>query len=181
MKIIFLLFISLSLSSCFGDDENQPIRIKVIDKSIYAFDKKISSPEAKAADNAQDSYQMQTELGSSNANTKIWVAPVKANIYKKYSSNNQMLVYNTKPNMAVYAIKDGTVVYSSDNLKAFGKMIIIKHKYGFYSHYMFNGKLLVGIGDKVETGRQIATTSTKKFSLQMKKFTTLINPADYIK
>jgi murein DD-endopeptidase MepM/ murein hydrolase activator NlpD len=46
---------------------------------------------------------------------------------------------------------------------------------------MFTQKSMVSVGDKVKQGENIAITGASKFYLSMKKFTTAVNPATYIK
>jgi len=72
------------------------------------------------------------------------------------------------------------VVYSGDKMTSYGKMIIIKHAYGFYSIYNQNQEIYVSEGDNIEKGQVIAITGNKPFYFEMKKYEEPINPLKYL-
>jgi len=72
------------------------------------------------------------------------------------------------------------VVYSGDKMTSYGKMIIIKHAYGFYSIYNQNHEIYVSEGDSIEKGQVIAITGNKPFYFEMKKYEEPINPLKYL-
>ncbi|MEN1939745.1 peptidoglycan DD-metalloendopeptidase family protein [Luteimonas sp. MJ246] len=57
---------------------------------------------------------------------------------------------------AVRAAGDGVIVYSGSGLVGYGELIIIKHDEQWLSAYGHNRKRLVGEGDRVKAGQQIA-------------------------
>lgn len=56
----------------------------------------------------------------------------------------------------VHAAGDGVVVYSGSGLIGYGELVIIKHNDEFLSAYGHNRKRLVGEGEQVRAGQQIA-------------------------
>jgi len=56
----------------------------------------------------------------------------------------------------VDATAGGKVVYSGKGLKAYGRLIIIRHDHEYLSAYAHNSKLLVHEGDRVTGGQKIA-------------------------
>lgn len=56
----------------------------------------------------------------------------------------------------VHAAGDGVVVYSGSGLIGYGELVIIKHNDEFLSAYGHNRKRLVGEGEQVRGGQQIA-------------------------
>ncbi len=57
----------------------------------------------------------------------------------------------------VRSVEDGRVIYSGNDLKEFGNMVIVEHQGGrFYTLYAYNGKNLVKRSEKVEEGEGIA-------------------------
>jgi lipoprotein NlpD len=192
MKKISLIFTIIFLSSCSDDKVN---RVVIVDKSINKYqnnninnlaikDKKLLVADKNIAAKLTSSNKNITQKTIKKSNEKIknqqWISPIDAIVFKGFSTNNKGITFDNKDNQSVVAIADGEVVYSGNSLKSFGYMIIIKHKYGFYSHYMFNKKTIVDVGSKVLQGKKIAITGKSKFHLSMKKFTTSVNPSKYI-
>ena len=152
----------LLLSGCLTNDPGQ---VSVIDKSFN-----ISNTD------------LSTKVIASDSNTGSWVWPVKAKILKDFSVKDKHLglTFNTQAGQEVFAIRAGTVVYSGDKLKSLGKMIIIKHAFGFYSTYTQNQEYYVREGDHIEKGELIAKTGKKPFYFEMKKYSDTINPLKYL-
>ena len=57
---------------------------------------------------------------------------------------------------AVRAAGDGVIVYSGSGLVGYGELVIIKHDEQWLSAYGHNRRRLVGEGDRVKAGQQIA-------------------------
>ena len=152
----------LLLSGCLTNDPGQ---VSVVDKSFNISNSDLS-----------------TKVIASDSNTGSWVWPVKAKILKDFSKNDKHLglTFDTQAGQEVYAIRAGTVVYSGDKLKSLGKMVIIKHAFGFYSTYTQNQEYYVREGDHVEKGELIAKTGKKPFYFEMKKYSDTINPLKYL-
>jgi murein DD-endopeptidase MepM/ murein hydrolase activator NlpD len=60
------------------------------------------------------------------------------------------------PGDRVLAARNGTVVYSADNMRGYGKTVILDHGEGLTTLYAHNAKLLVRPGERVEGGQPIA-------------------------
>jgi lipoprotein NlpD len=160
--INLLLFIFLS-----GCLTNHPGQVTVEEKSFNVIDVKSSKTSSK----------------SSKTNIKKdWSLPVDASILKNYSEKDGHfgLTYNNSSGQEVRAVRKGEVVYSGDRMASYGKMIIIKHSYGFYSIYNQNQELLVSEGDTIEKAQLIALTGDKPFYFEMKKYEEPINPLKYL-
>ncbi len=56
----------------------------------------------------------------------------------------------------IRAARDGWVVYQGDDFPAFGKMIIIQHRYVLASIYACNSENLVKVGMRVDEGEPVA-------------------------
>jgi len=162
-KLINLLLL-IFLSSCLT---NQPGQVTVEEKSFNVIDVTSSKTSSK----------------SSKTNIKKdWSLPVDASILKNYSEKDGHfgLTYNNSSGQEVRAVRKGEVVYSGDRMASYGKMVIIKHSYGFYSIYNQNQELLVSEGDTIEKGQLIALTGDKPFYFEMKKYEEPINPLKYL-
>jgi lipoprotein NlpD len=162
-KLLTLLLL-IFLSGCFTNDAGQ---VTVVEKSF----------------NKIESEQQQTKSKTSKSNVRNnWSLPIDSTVLKNYSEkdNHFGLTYNNSAGQEVRAIRKGEVVYSGDKMTSYGKMIIIKHAYGFYSIYNQNQELLVSEGDIIEKGGLIALTSDKPFYFEMKKYEEPINPLKYL-
>ena len=162
-KYFFILFLSLILSGCLI---NEPGQVTVVEKSFNkVLDDNQNNSKAKAA-----------------SDNKNWSLPVDAEILKKFSieNNHPGLTYDNVLGQDVRAVRKGEVVYSGDKMTSYGKMIIIKHAYGFYSIYNQNQEIYVSEGDSIEKGQVIAVTGIKPFYFEMKKYEEPINPLKYL-
>ena len=158
-----ILLLSLILSGCLT---NEPGQVTVIEKSFNkVLDANQNNSKAKVAND-----------------DKKWSLPVAANILKKFSikDNHPGLTYDNVLGQDVRSVRKGEVVYSGDKMTSYGKMIIIKHAYGFYSVYNQNQKIYVSEGDSIEKGQVIAVTGNKPFYFEMKKYEEPINPLKYL-
>ena len=158
-----ILFLSLILSGCLTNDPGQVI---VVEKSFN-----------KVLDDNQNNSK--AKVGSNNKN---WSLPVDAEILKKFSveNNHPGLTYDNVLGQDVRAVRKGEVVYSGDKMTSYGKMIIIKHAYGFYSIYNQNQEIYVSEGDSIKKGQVISITGNKPFYFEMKKYEEPINPLKYL-
>mgnify|MGYP002395442238 FL=1 len=145
---------------------NEPGQVTVVEKSFNkVLDDNQNNSKAKAA-----------------SDNKNWSLPVDAEILKKFSieNNHPGLTYDNVLGQDVRAVRKGEVVYSGDKMTSYGKMIIIKHAYGFYSIYNQNQEIYVSEGDSIEKGQVIAVTGNKPFYFEMKKYEEPINPLKYL-
>ena len=162
-KLITLVFF-ICLSGCLT---NQPGQVVVEEKSFNMVEtsSQVSKTQSKKTDVK-----------------KNWSLPVDSPIQKNYSEKDGHygLTFDNTPGQEVRSVRKGEVVYSGDRMASYGKMIIIKHAYGFYSIYNQNQELLVSEGDAIEKGELIAITGDKPFYFEMKKYEEPINPLKYL-
>ena len=161
---LITLVIFVCLSGCLT---NQPGQVVVEEKSFNIVE---SSSQAST-----------TKTKKTNVK-KNWSLPVESPILKNYSEQDDHygLTFDNASGQEVRAVRKGEVVYSGDRMASYGKMIILKHAYGFYSIYNQNQELLVNEGDTIEKGELIAITGDKPFYFEMKKYEEPINPLKYL-
>ena len=162
-KLVSLVVI-ICLSGCLT---NQPGQVVVEEKSFNMVE--------------SSSQVSKTQPKKTNIK-KNWSLPVDSPIKKNYSENDGHygLTFDNAVGQEVRSVRKGEVVYSGDRMATYGKMIIIKHAYGFYSIYNQNQELLVSEGDTIEKGQLIAITGDKPFYFEMKKYEDPINPLKYL-
>lgn len=161
---LITLVVFVCLSGCLT---NQPGQVVVEEKSFNA---------------VESSSQVSISKSNTSNVKKNWSLPVDSPIQKNYSEKDGHygLTFDNAPGQEVRSVRKGEVVYSGDRMASYGKMIIIKHAYGFYSIYNQNQKLLVSEGDTIEKGELIAITGDKPFYFEMKKYEEPINPLKYL-
>lgn len=89
----------------------------------------------------------------------IW--PVKGRVTsfygaKKGNIKNKGIDIQAEEGTDVLASRSGVVSYCDENLKGYGKTVIIDHRDGFSSVYAHNSEILVEPGSKVKRGERIA-------------------------
>jgi murein DD-endopeptidase MepM/ murein hydrolase activator NlpD len=87
---------------------------------------------------------------------------------------------------AVHAAADGSVIYASDELASFGKMVVIRHADDYVTAYAYLSELAVGQGVSVKRGQIIGKTGhsgdAKKPELhfELRKGKTNVDPIGYM-
>ncbi len=83
---------------------------------------------------------------------------------------------------AIVAAESGTVVYSGNQLKGFGNLVLIRHKNGWSTAYAHVSKMLVKKGQVVRRGQVIAkagqtgSVSTPQLHFEIRRGTTPYDP-----
>ena len=116
----------------------------------------VTTPAQPQATSAQAIAKLNTKQSGALA----WSWPLEGRIkvlkpFRKGDANKGMDL-DGKTGDAVYAAGDGTVVYSGNELKGYGNLIIISHKGDYMSAYGHNSKLLVEADQEVKRGEKIA-------------------------
>lgn len=88
-----------------------------------------------------------------------WQWPTAGQVVGRFVSGDptrQGLSIAGNAGQSVNAAADGVVVYSGSGLIGYGELVIVKHNEEFLSAYGHNRKRLVGEGEQVRAGQQIA-------------------------
>lgn len=115
-----------------------------------------------------------------------WQWPTKGRVITNYSSGNTKnkgIDLLGKKGDSVFAAATGTVVYAGSGLRAYGKLIIIKHNDTYLSAYAHNDRIRVKEGQKVKAGQHIADigssgsrTESVKLHFEIRRNGQPINP-----
>ena len=87
---------------------------------------------------------------------------------------------------AVKAADDGVVAYAGDELKGYGKLVLIRHSNGFVSAYANNEDLDVKRGETVKRGQVIAKSgqtgnvASPQLHFELRKGSTPVDPTQYL-
>jgi murein DD-endopeptidase MepM/ murein hydrolase activator NlpD len=87
----------------------------------------------------------------------------------------------------VKAARDGKVIYVGEEVKGYGKLVLVRHDDGYVSAYGNNSALLVKRGDSVNRGAEIARSgstgdvSSPMLHFELRKGASAVNPLSYLK
>lgn len=87
---------------------------------------------------------------------------------------------------SVKAAEDGTVIYSGNELKSYGNLVLIRHANGWVSAYAHNSKLEVKRGDQVKRGQVIALSgmsggvTTPQVHFELRKDAAPVDPLQHL-
>ncbi|RBP12231.1 peptidase M23-like protein [Roseiarcus fermentans] len=83
--------------------------------------------------------------------------PLRGAIVQPFKAGaNDGIDIATPLGVAVHAAADGTVIAAGEQIKSYGRMVVIRHDDGFVTVYADNSELLVQEGDHVRRGQIIA-------------------------
>ncbi|WP_322030910.1 peptidoglycan DD-metalloendopeptidase family protein [Paraburkholderia sp. J76] len=88
----------------------------------------------------------------------VW--PIEGSVAQPFKGKSKGLVIAGPPGQQVKAAASGRVVYAGSGMKAYGKLVIVKHDAHLLTAYGRNAKLLVKEGEAVKQGQPIAVSGT---------------------
>jgi len=84
----------------------------------------------------------------------------------------------------VHAAADGDCIYAGDELKTYGKLVVIRHADGFATAYADNSEIDVKEGDKIRRGQIIAKSGVSgnlpHLHFELRKDGKPIDPVKYL-
>jgi murein DD-endopeptidase MepM/ murein hydrolase activator NlpD len=119
----------------------------------------------------------------------LW--PVNGKVISQFGAKNGGL-HNDGINIAaprntpVRAAENGVVVYSGNQIRGFGNLLLIRHSDGWVTAYAHNETLLVKKGQQVKRGETIArvgstgNVSQPQLHFELRKGTEAVDPAAYL-
>jgi len=115
----------------------------------------------------------------------IW--PIKGNVVSSYGSStskgaNRGIDIYASAGLTVRAARGGVVCYAGEDVKGYGKIVIIDHGNDIYTLYAYNETLLVTKGNFIAQGDKIAVLPKNNpvlhFEIRHKHKT--LNPSDFL-
>lgn len=86
----------------------------------------------------------------------------------------------------IKAVEDGTVIYSGNELKGFGNLVLVRHDDGWVSAYAHNSSLMVKRGEAVQRGQTIAkagssgSVSQPQLHFELRRGNKPVDPMKYL-
>jgi murein DD-endopeptidase MepM/ murein hydrolase activator NlpD len=120
---------------------------------------------------------------SSSKQDFIW--PVKGKVVSGFGEKtkntvNKGMTFRLYSNRNVIASAQGAVVFINENLKGYGKTIIIAHRDGIMTVYAFLSRILVKPGDHISQGTLIAQCQDGVMYFEIRKGHISQNPYYYL-
>lgn len=144
-----------NLSNADAIEAGQLLRVKNTSAAV--------TPPAKQSVQTPSRPKSQTAAGSTvtakTAAPDVRLAwPVQGNIVARFNGQTQKGIdIAGSRGTPVKAAAAGTVQYAGDELRSYGRLILIKHSASTMTAYAYNDRLLVRNGQRVSAGQQIAT------------------------
>ena len=125
------------------------------------------SPSAALSSSATDSQRVQTQsdpraatspsASMANAPVDRWAWPADGQVSRPFSNESHKGIdVSGERGVPVRAVAPGVIVYSGTGVTGYGALLIVKHNDTYLSAYGHNDALLVGEGEQVEAGQEIA-------------------------
>ena len=148
---------------------------------------KVETPKAVAvAPKAAD----QEVTGSVN-NTQEFRWPARGRVISGYGSKgpsgaNDGINISLPEGTPVKAAEGGTVAYAGEEIKGYGKMVLIRHPNGYVSAYAHNGDVNVKRGETVKRGQVIAKSgqtgnvTSPQLHFELRKGSETVDPSKFL-
>ncbi len=117
--------------------------------------------------------------------------PVKGRIISKFGAKrngvrNDGINFSVPHGSEIRAAEGGVVAYAGNELKGYGKLILIRHKGKWVSAYAHNSKLLVRRGQRISRGQVIAhagktgSVNQPQLHFELRKGSKPVDPLKYM-
>ncbi|MFZ1415426.1 MAG: LysM peptidoglycan-binding domain-containing M23 family metallopeptidase [Defluviicoccus sp.] len=119
----------------------------------------------------------------------IW--PVRGKVISAFGPkgkglHNDGINIAARKGTAVRAVENGVVAYVGNELRAFGNLVLIKHRGGWVSTYAHAEEILVARGDRVKKGQTIARVGNSgnarepQLHFELRRGKTAVDPLEYL-
>lgn len=125
-----------------------------------------------------------TTTSTSNYQEFIW--PARGTTITNFDGkNNKGIDISGSVGDPIVAVADGEVIYVGEEVKGYGKLILIKHANRILSTYAHNNRMLVQVGQKVKQGEKIAEmgrlpNGDAALHFELRRDSLAINPVNYL-
>ncbi|MDK9694962.1 MAG: LysM peptidoglycan-binding domain-containing M23 family metallopeptidase [Siculibacillus sp.] len=147
--------------------------------------------DQKAAETIAVAKEPAVEEPSSAAAPGSFRWPVRGRIISEYGSKangekNEGINMAVPEGTSVKAADDGEVIYSGNELKGYGNLVLVRHGNGYVTAYAHASELLVNRGDKISRGQIIAragatgSVSQPQLHFELRKGQKAIDPKPYL-
>ncbi len=144
-----------------------------------------ASPPARIARSSAETRAALANLPPRAGSSFLW--PVQGTVLSSFGAkaggeHNDGINIAAPRGTPVRAAENGVVAYAGEELKGFGKLLLVKHEGGWVTAYAHNDDLLVAAGDRVERGQTIARVGSSgnvtrpQLHFEVRRGTRAVNP-----
>lgn len=144
--------------------------------------------KVRAQGRSQESSRKTQTIAPTNRLTLQWpVSNGSANIIEHYNgSTNKGIDIAGELGMPVRAAAAGKVLYAGEDVRGYGKMVLISHNSSTITAYAYNDSFTVQKGQTVQAGQTIATmgstdTDRVKLHFEVRINGKAVNPTQYLR
>ncbi len=140
---------------------SHPHSKKATSKKYSAKKKKASAKKTRVARHtAKTKSKKYAQSHSKKRSLGRFLWPTRGKIISKFGSNrmgefNDGINISAREGMKIHASENGTVVYTGNELKGYGNLLIIRHSGGWLTAYAHQKNFILKKGDKVKKGQII--------------------------
>jgi murein DD-endopeptidase MepM/ murein hydrolase activator NlpD len=112
--------------------------------------------------------------------------PARGRVISRFGDGNDGINVAVPEGTSVRAAEDGTVAYVGDEIKGYGKLVLLRHANGWVTAYANNGDLLVKKGEAVKRGQVLAKSgqtgnvTSPQLHFELRKGKTPVDPTQYL-
>ena len=113
--------------------------------------------------------------------------PARGRVISRFGGDgNDGINISLPEGTSVRAAEDGTVAYVGEEIKGYGKLVLVRHPNGWVSAYANNGDLLVKKGETVKRGQVLAKSgqsgnvTSPQLHFELRKGKTPVDPQQYL-
>lgn len=150
---------------------------------------KIDQHAAETIAVAREPTAAEDEKASAGGGSFRW--PVRGRIISEYGAKpngekNEGINLAVPEGTSIKAADGGEVIYSGNELKGYGNLVLVRHPNGFVSAYAHASELMVSRGDKVTRGQIIARAGTTgsvsqpQLHFELRKGQKAVDPKPYL-
>jgi len=147
----------------------------------------VPPPAAAPAPAAKPRDAVRAALANPPGRAGAFLWPVQGPVLSSYGAksggeHNDGINIAAPRGTPVRAAENGVVAYAGEELKGFGKLLLVKHADGWVTAYAHNDDLLVAAGDTVQRGQAIARVGSSghvdrpQLHFEVRRGTRAVNP-----
>jgi len=159
-------------------------------KPVAAAPQQPSAPAAKqkevAKAEAADDVDASLPTGAVKGDAPQFRWPARGRVISRFGDGNDGINVALPEGTSVRAAEDGTVAYVGDEIKGYGKLVLVRHSGGWVTAYANNGDLVVKKGEAVKRGQVLAKSgqtgnvTSPQLHFELRKGKTPVDPQQFL-